>query len=142
MLSVLLFSMKAEIKQHFTHDVEEAAKVIEGLKWPRSLTYTSKALNLAKDELAMGRQDADAVVLVITDGRPMSLRNTKQAAKRLRKEARLMFVPVTKYAPLGAIKKWASFPRDENIVQVNHFYYLDSLAVADKVIADACPEIV
>merc|ERR1719313_883175 len=142
MISVLLFSYYAKVEQHFTLDIEAAVKVIEGLKWPRSLTFTSNALNLAKDELQMGRQDADAVVIVITDGRPMSVRNTKQSAKRLRKEARLMWVPVTKYAPLAGIKKWASFPRDENIVQVNYFYYLDSLAVADKVIADACPEIV
>merc|ERR1719267_480011 len=131
MLSVMLFSFSAKIEQHFTHDVDEAVKAIEGLKWPRSLTYTSKALNLAKDELQMGRQDADAVVIVITDGRPMSLRNTRQAAKRLRKEARLMFVPVTRYAPLAGIKKWVSFPRDENIIQVDYFYYLDSLRVAD-----------
>jgi len=141
-LSVILFSYWAKVKQHFTSDAEEAAKVIEGLSWPRSLTYTSKALNLAKDELQMGRQDADAVVIVITDGRPMSFRNTRQAAKRLRKEARLMFVPVTKYAPMAGIKKWVSFPRDENIVQVNWFYYLDSLKVADAVISNACEELV
>eukprot|EP00929_Paragymnodinium_shiwhaense_P051626 TRINITY_DN2594_c0_g1_i7.p1 TRINITY_DN2594_c0_g1~~TRINITY_DN2594_c0_g1_i7.p1 ORF type:complete len:821 (-),score=249.21 TRINITY_DN2594_c0_g1_i7:201-2663(-) len=142
--AVILFSWHAEVVQHFTADGEEAAKTIEGLKdkWPRSVTYTSKALNLAKDTLNLGRADANSVVIVITDGRPMSGHQVGIASDQLKKQARLMWVPVTRYAPLHDIKEWASYPKEDNILALNSFSELDDPESISKMVADLCPHII
>merc|ERR1719198_384693 len=79
-LAVLLFSYYTEWVTHFTSDTEAAAVAIENMNWPRSITYTANALNMARSELSLGRADAQSVVILITDGRPMSTRKTRRAA--------------------------------------------------------------
>merc|ERR1719265_1092126 len=74
-----------QIVQHFTADMNEAQDVVKGLTWPRGTTLTSQALMAAKSELTLGRKDASSVVLVVTDGKPMSKYRTGMAAKALRK---------------------------------------------------------
>merc|ERR1719272_2458144 len=81
---------------HFTSDMKKVKSLITGLEWPRGSTLTSLALMTAKAELSLGRKSAKSVVVVITDGRPLSYRNTYYAARSLRKSARLVWVPVTK----------------------------------------------
>ena len=51
-----------------------------------------------------------ANVIVFTDGRPLSYRKTWMASYSVRKVARLMWVPVTRYAPLKRIKRWVTLP--------------------------------
>jgi hypothetical protein len=51
-----------------------------------------------------------ANVIVFTDGRPLSFRKTTMASHMVRKVARLIWVPVTRYAPLKSIKLWVSLP--------------------------------
>jgi hypothetical protein len=140
-LAVLLFSRVSEWVQHFNPDCEAAATKIEGLTWPRSLTYTSRALNAAKSELSLGRADATSVVIVITDGRPMSVRNTRIAARQLRQDARLMWVPVTRYAPISQMRRWASNPKEENFLALDSFEALTNADNLDLIISDVCPEV-
>merc|ERR1719379_3058684 len=94
----------------------------------------------AKAELSLGRKNAQTVVVTITDGRPLSFRNTEIAARLLRKSARLIMVPVTKFAPLKEIKKWATRRWEENVVKVNDFNALEKPDVVTHIIADMCPE--
>merc|ERR1719428_1583808 len=89
---------------HFTNDLKKVKTLITGLTWPRGSTLTSLALLTAKAELALGRKNAQSNVIVFTDGRPLSFRKTEIASKQVRKAARLVWVPVTKYAPLNQIK--------------------------------------
>merc|ERR1719263_2568074 len=96
---------KIKMITHFTKDMKKVKDLISGLEWPQGSTLTSLALQTAKAELSLGRKDAKSVAVVITDGRPLSYRNTGIASKNLRKSARLVWVPVTKYAPLKQIKK-------------------------------------
>jgi Mg-chelatase subunit ChlD len=140
-LAVLLFSWKSEWVTHFTDDTEAAAKKIEGLKWPRSATYTANALYAARSELSLGRADAQSVVIVITDGRPMSTRQTYYASIALRREARLMWVPVTRWAPVATMKSWASHPVAENFLALNSFSDLTNPDKLDMIISDVCPEL-
>merc|ERR1719440_2210600 len=105
------------------------------MQWPRGGTLTSLALGAVQSELALGRKDAQTVVVVMTDGRPLSFLRTVIAARNLRKSARLMFVPVTKYAPLKEIKTWASRRWEENVVQVDNFEALDKIDTVDRIIA-------
>merc|ERR1719487_2662285 len=125
---------------HFTKDMQKVKSLITGLTWPQGSTLTSLALQTAKAELALGRKNSKSVVVVITDGRPLSFRNTEIASRNLRKAARLVWVPVTKYAPLKYIKSWATRRWQENVVQVKSFKDLEKPDPVNHVIANICPK--
>jgi hypothetical protein len=130
---------KINMVSHFTKDLGTLQTTIRGLVWPKGSTLTSLALGAAKSELSLGRKDAKSVVIVITDGKPLSIRKTTLASRELRKAARLMWVPVTRFAPLASIKKWATRRWEENIVPVKDFDQLTQPSVINSVIADMCP---
>lgn len=127
--------------QRFSADTKGQATKIRALKWPRSTTFTSGALSTANAELTYGRKDAQSIVIVITDGRPMNKRATAAASKKLRKKARLMWVPVTRYAPLRDIRRWASRPWKDNIISVGDFGTLQKPDTINKIIVDMCPKV-
>jgi len=131
---------KIKTVQHFTRDMKKVNEEIDALKWPQGSTLTSLALMTAKAELGLGRADSKSVVVVITDGRPLSYRKTYLAARAVRKSARLVWVPVTRFAPLKFIKKWATRRWQENVVKVDSFDDLDDPQVVTHLIADICPE--
>jgi len=131
---------KIKTVTHFTNDMPKVKKLITGLTWPRGSTLTSLALLAAKSELTLGRKDAQSIVVVITDGRPLSYRATWYASRFVRKAARLVWVPVTKYAPLSSIKKWATRRWQENVVKVNSFSELEKPDVVTHVVANICPK--
>jgi len=130
---------KVEVVEHFTSDMPALKTKIENLQWPKGTTLTSVALGIAKSELDGGRKDAKGVVVVITDGRPMSFRRTAWAAHFVRKTARLIWVPVTKFAPLKKIRSWATRRWEENVIPVSDFGELEKPNVVSRVIADLCP---
>merc|ERR1719353_2783382 len=99
---------KIKMVTHFTSDLAKVKQLVTGLTWPQGSTLISLALMTAKAELSLGRKNSKAGVIVFTDGRPLSFRNTGIASKALRKSARLVWIPVTKYAPRKRIKKWAT----------------------------------
>merc|ERR1719440_34406 len=111
---------------HFTEDLKKVKNLITGLTWPKGSTLTSLALLTAKAELALGRKTAQSNIIVFTDGRPLSFRKTTLASRMVRKSARLVWVPVTKYAPLKKIKKWATRRWQENVVKVPTFAALEN----------------
>jgi len=125
---------------HFTTDMPKVKQLIAGLKWPRGSTLTSLALMTAKAELGLGRSTERSRVVILTDGRPLSYRATKMASRAVRKVARLVWVPVTKYAPLKAIKKWATRKWQENVVKINSFESLEKAESVTHIIADICPK--
>jgi len=127
--------------EHFSNDTESIARKIEGLTFPKKTTLTSLALSEAENELSMGRADATSIVMVVTDGKPMSKRNTWRATKSIKKKARLMFVPVGRYAPRRWMRWWASRPWKENIVEVSGFSKLTTPTVLNKIMADMCPDL-
>jgi hypothetical protein len=141
LLAVQLFSYNIKWVQHLSADTAAAATAIEALAWPRSLTYTSRALDMANSELNLGRADAQSVVLVITDGRPMYYHRTYWAAWRLRQKARVMWVPVTRWAPVSTMKYWASHPTNDNMVVLNSFTELEDPGKMDLIIADVCKHV-
>jgi hypothetical protein len=124
---------------HFSSNLQDVKTLISGMTWPSGSTLTSVALLAAKSELSFGRKDAHANIIVFTDGRPLSYRKTLLAAKEVRKAARLVWVPVTKYAPLKYIKKWATRRWQENVVVVDTFGDLEKPDVVTKLIANICP---
>merc|ERR1719502_2180708 len=129
-----------KVVTHFTKDLKKVKELVTGLSWPRGSTLTSLALLTAKAELALGNKDAHANIIVFTDGRPLSYRGTMIASKIVRKSARLLWVPVTKFAPLKYIKTWATKRWQENVVQVKTFKDLEKPDVVNHIIADICPK--
>jgi hypothetical protein len=125
---------------HFTDDLDKVDQLVTGLEWPQGSTLTSLALMTAKAEMSLGRADEHAIVVVITDGRPLSYRKTAMAAKTIRKGARLVWVPVTKFAPLKEIKKWATRRWQENVISVEDFAALKTPETVTHMIADICPK--
>jgi hypothetical protein len=125
---------------HFTDDLNKVDQLVTALDWPQGSTLTSLALMTAKAEMSLGRADEHTIVVVFTDGRPLSFRKTKLAAKTVRKSARLVWVPVTKFAPLKSIKKWATRRWQENVIPVKDFTELKEPSVVTHIIADICPK--
>lgn len=124
---------------HFTTDVAKLASEIPQLKWPKGSTLTSAALASAQGELRTGRDSAQSVVIAITDGRAMNPRQTAQAAKALREQARILWVPVTHKAALADIKTWASKPIADNVLVVRDYEELYTPANINRIVAAACP---
>jgi len=124
---------------HFTNDTQSVRQKIAGLTWPKGSTLTSLALLTAHAELALGRKDARSIVVAITDGRPLSYRATGLASRFIRKSARLIWVPVTRYAPLRYIKRWATRRWQENVVQVKTFADLEKPDFVTHIVANICP---
>merc|ERR1719478_104219 len=131
---------KIKTVTHFTDDMKKVKQLITGLSWPRGSTLTSLALLTAKAELALGRKTAKSNIIVFTDGRPLSYRATYIASRFVRKSARLVWVPVTRYAPLKRIKRWATRRWQENVVRVKSFAALRKPDVVTHVVANICPK--
>jgi hypothetical protein len=124
---------------HFSTDTDKIATDIEALNFPSKTTLTSLAISTAETELSQGRQDATSIVIVITDGKPMSKRNTWRSVLSIRRKARLMFVPVGRYVPRRWMRWWASRPWKENIVEIPGFSKMTEPLFLNKIVADACP---
>jgi len=126
---------------HFTKDLADVQKKIAALTWPKGGTLTSKALKTAENELMLGRAGLKPNVVVLTDGKPMSKRWTGIASRSIRKKARLLWVPITRNAPLRDIKKWATRKWEENVFPVRTFRDLMSQRddFVTHMIASVCP---
>jgi hypothetical protein len=125
--------------KHFTNDTLATAKEVEALKFPRATTMTSVALAEASSELINGREDASSIVVVITDGKPMSHERTMAAAHALMAKARIIWVPVGEGAPLELIEDLASLPKKENMIPIDSFEKLGWPYFVNKLISQSCP---
>merc|ERR1719478_501364 len=124
---------------HWSNEIDKIKPTITGAEWMRASTLTSAALAMAEAEINNGRRDAKKLTIVVTDGRPLSIAATRQAAESLRKKSRLMFVPVGRNAPLAGIQNWATAPADENVVPVRNFRDLAGKETINRIVSDACP---
>lgn len=122
-------------------DLNAAKNAVSALTFPEGSTLTSLALQRAKLELSAGREDAESVVVVLTDGRPYKFWRTYWAAQSLQLSARLLWVPIAfpSYKSLADFKALASWPWRENIVKVDDFEILETLKPMNDVVADICP---
>jgi len=128
-----------KISKHFTGDETALLQALKDATFPALTTFTSYALHAAKDELKLGNQDAQSTVVLITDGVPNDPKSTVNAAEELKKDARLIIVPVTQHAPIEEIKTWASAPED--VIPVEDFADLDSTLIINDIISTTCPNV-
>jgi len=106
----------------FTANGASLATKVYAEDFMRRTTLTSMALGEAQANLKNGRSDAASVVVVITDGRPLSQRDTEKAAKRLQEDAKVIWIPIGRRAPRSLIKKMASKPRGDHVISVRSFW--------------------
>ena len=127
--------------KHFTNNTLEAVEAVDALKFPAATTLTSVALAEADAELMYGRESANSVVVVVTDGLPLSPESTEEAAAKLATKARVVWVPVGPNAPYEMIEKLASLPKSENIIALDDFAKLGYPYFVNKLIAQTCPSL-
>lgn len=128
--------------QHFSSDMDATRSKLAKLPWLKATTLTSAALGMASAELALARRDAKKVVLVVTDGRPLSRLRTAKAAAQLRKHAKLMFAAVgLGKDSLSDVKEWASQPPEENVFNLRSYPSLDKLSTVDALVAAMCEQV-
>jgi len=67
---------------------------------------------------------------------------TTEAVRKLhKKKTRVMWVPVTRYATLRDIRRWASLPIHENVIHIGGFKYENRSQDLNTMIADICPQV-
>lgn len=121
---------------------EAVAEAIGKTEFPQGTTLTSLALAEAGSELSQGRQDANSIVIVLTDGAPLSTLECSKQAQRLKKKARLMFVPVgTKFADDEIFQAWASSPWKDNIVRVKDVNMIPEAVTINQILTNFCPDL-
>jgi len=128
------------IASHFEEDVDKVKGVLNGLQYQPGSKLLSLALMTAQAELALGRKTERTVVVVFIDGQPLSYRKTLLTSLSIRKKARLVWVPVTKFSPLKDLKQWASRRWQENLVTVSNATKWGEPEVATHIVANICPK--
>jgi len=125
---------------HFGSEHAKVATDIDALTWPKGGTFTSGALAVASAELTAGRPDARTIVMMITDGMPMSRGKTLQQAKLLRvKVDRFMVLPVGPNIQLEYIKSLVLAPVHDNVLVIKNFDDLKKPETVSDIVASVCP---
>lgn len=128
--------------QHFSNDTEQTQKNIKALKFPAASTWTAKALEMAAAELTLGRKNAKRVVLVMTDGIPISPHKTKLAAIKVKRRARLMFGAVRLSGRgLRYMMQWSSRPQKDNVMRIKDFASMKKVSTINSLIRDMCSSV-
>lgn len=129
--------------KRLTKDISELETAAEKLQWPKRSTLTSLALAEAGSELVNGRQDSPSVVIVITDGKPLSPLNTGEASEDLKTKSRLIWVPVGQAVKdsIEDMKKWASHPWEDNVVEIDTFASLGTPQTVNTLISQFCTQL-
>jgi len=124
----------------FESDLTKVKEVLRGAPFLKGATLTSLALNEAAETLdSKVSYDSQRIVIVFTDGKPLSKSATALSADNVKKGHRLVWVPIGRSAPLEEIKKWASPPWFENVVRAATFEALATPTLVNEVVGDICP---
>eukprot|EP00397_Hematodinium_sp_SG-2012_P004492 GEMP01004504.1.p1 GENE.GEMP01004504.1~~GEMP01004504.1.p1 ORF type:complete len:735 (+),score=206.07 GEMP01004504.1:201-2405(+) len=120
---------------------DAAITAAASVTWRKKNTNTAEALGLADEALLSGRQEAQSVVLIVTDGMPYSKYATNLMIRRLKdKAARVMFLTVGAAINQRVVKQWATWPWYDNVEKVPAYATLNA-TVATRVIVKMCPSL-
>merc|ERR1719428_1057670 len=137
---VILFSWEAELVSPMTTDKAALVDAVQGMVWPHWTTDTAAALTMAQTELTnSGRPEIPkerTIVFLITDGNANSVSAANAAAEAVKEVATLFVVVVGSSINLNVVKKWATWPEEEHLIQVDEFELLESKIT--ELLADVC----
>lgn len=149
-LGVVTFAGAATVSHDLSTVRADLSKKIGAIMWPggdagNSGTNTAGALSVAREMLERHseRGGASPVVVVVTDGSPVSARLVGTEAARLRAlGARVVFVAVGHLLRRSMLKQWVSWPPAENILRVPSFAALGGVEkdkFVSNLVANICP---
>merc|ERR1719389_1007786 len=142
-MGIISFSYYITIGSQITDDAGALVSVVENTEWEAYNTNTAAALGTALEVLAAsGRETAQSVVVVITDGMPNDSEATAMMAEKVKEKARLIFVAVGKNLDMDALYSWASFPPEYNILSAKKFKKLAKNLAKGEYLADICPNLI
>jgi uncharacterized protein YegL len=142
-VGVISFSYYITIGTQITDDTAALTSTIEGSEWDAMNTNTAAALGTAIEVLAAsGREAAQSIIMVVTDGMPNDAEATAMMAEKVKEKARLIFVPVGKNLDMDALYQWASFPPEYNILEAKGFGKLSKELNKGKYLPDICPNLI
>jgi len=138
-MGLVYFGSKAEVASPLTDKSADFVAGLAKVTWQKDSTNTAQALALARTLFEeRGRPTAKQVVIVVTDGMPESAFLAGVEVGRLKDQGvRLAFVAVGKSVSQHVLRRWASFPWEENVVSANAFASLDDKKVTE-VLANIC----
>jgi len=139
----------AAIKEGLTTDINKIVEGINALKWERGFTNMAQAFQAADTMFQNGgRNHAQSVLIVFTDGKPSFKFQTRAAVKRLRREGvKVMIVAVKSFLKpkeKQMLQRWVSKPSLTNFM---HIEGLKKLAMnmpqyVTEVVIHGCPKTV
>lgn len=124
-----------------TTDPAALTAALKSMTWPKASSFTAGALNMAKTLLKEGRKDSQSVVLAFTHEMPNFKCQAEEASAELRKVARLMWLPIGKYAELEDLERWASSPVRANVYPIADYAALAKPELLQDLIATICPKV-
>lgn len=137
------FAASATLVQALTDDASALSASLDGVQWGRSATNTGEAVSVAADMLERYKRfKAQSVILVVTDGMPVSSYILSTEASRLRERGvRLAFVLIGDALSRAPFTGWASWPKEENVLAVRSPADLAEEATVTAVLANLCPDL-
>jgi len=138
-VGLISFSKTINTLSELSTDAATLKSKVDEATWPKGTTDTAEALNRAKQLLERGgRDDANSVVFIATDGDPNDGKLTAEAATALKETgARLVFVALGPRLDLTRVNTWATQPARDNVVKVDSAGKLEEYL--SKFVADLCP---
>jgi hypothetical protein len=103
--------------QSITSDLDTLRSKILTMEWQRGFTNMMQAFTAADRMFAEGRDDAQAAVLMISDGKYTNAYRTGMKAQELKdKGVQIFMAPISEFNSPGLklIRKWASQPWETN----------------------------
>lgn len=131
-------------------DAGAASAAVQQLRWPGSPAHVAGALAVAGGALAQeGRQDAQSIVLVMTQGRPLSSSRTAAAAEAIERAGkRVTWVLLGNGVPQDEAATWASQPTRDNVFMVAsdpgaklNSFITDTEAKISELVSAICPAV-
>lgn len=138
-LGLVYFGSNASVASPLTAQSADLVNSIASVTWQKDGTNTAQALGVARTLFEeRERPSAKQVVIVVTDGMPESAFLTGVEVGRLKEHgARLSFVSIGKSVSQHVLRRWASWPWEENLVSAPTFGNLDDEKVTE-ILANIC----
>jgi hypothetical protein len=133
--------------QPLSNDTAATLANLDKMEQPGKTTFTSGALLLAKNVLAFARPEAEKVVVLVTDGKPIDKEKTQAAAKEVRQAGiRIVVAPIEGFGleeeHLQGLYKLASWHRDDNFVDIktteDDLHLLTEISTVNTLVEDVC----
>jgi hypothetical protein len=139
-IGLILFSYYITIRAQMTEDQVALLQAVDETEWEAYNTNTAGALGTAMEVLmAGGREGAQSVVVVLTDGMPNDSEATAMMAEKVKEKARLIFVAVGPNLDMDYLYQLASFPPEMNVLTSKKFKGMtDDLM---PILSDVCPQL-